>query len=321
MQHVHELAQAGGSSSVVVIGAFDGLHRGHQALIAQAKKVALQNNLRLVLVTFRPHPVQLLAPKLAPKLLCTPSDMRDLFEASGVDTLVEQPFNKEFSQTEPADFINQIQKFANARHIVIGYDFSFGRNRKGSPQVLQSLAEKQGLQLTVVPPQSVENGLVVSSTKIRAFLLEGRVEAAELALGRPYHLSGQVVHGVARGRTMGFPTANVSPQNELIPEDGVYACWLEAPEIFEVPRMAVTNIGANPTFGDIHDCRIECHIIDCEGPVDLYDARVRVFFARRLRGECRFENMQALMEQIAKDVQQAKETLQSRNPPRWPVSF
>ncbi len=318
MEIAQDLAMAGGAPSVVVLGAFDGLHLGHQALVHQAKQVALQNKLRLLLVTFRPHPTQVLAPQLAPKLLCTNSDMRTLFQAAGVDLLVEQPFSTAFAQTDPRVFIERLQREANADHIVVGYDFRFGRARSGTPQVLQALCSEMKLELTVVAPRALDSGLVISSSKIRAFLLDGQVSHAALALGRPFHVSGQVVHGVARGRTLGFPTANVISETELVPQDGVYATFFEAPQVFEGVRQAVTNIGANPTFGDVNQSQIECHLLE-QAPLNLYNAHVRVYFVERLRDECCFKSSSQLQSQIRDDIQQAKAVLQKNREPHWPM--
>ncbi len=266
--------------------------------------------------TFRPHPVRLLAPELAPPSICSLEDKRHLLAGMGFESLLEQQLDRAFLSMEPVDFIHKVLIDAlHAKRIFVGYDFSFGAKRKGDPQLLKAVAETLGAQVQVIPPQAVGNGLVVSSTKIRAFLHEGRVDAAALALGRLYHIVGRVIPGEQRGRTLGFPTANLATLNEIIPPLGTYTTWVLCDALGPIAQPAITNIGQNPTFHSDRDLHIETHILGkCP---DLYGQEMRLFFAQRLRDECRFENADALVQQIHRDVERAKELLLHQTPPVW----
>lgn len=291
--------------SAVTIGNFDGVHRGHRALLARvtAWRDAAGPHARAVVVTFDPHPVRVLAPSLAPPLLTASDDKRRLLARAGIDLVLEQRFDRALAALTPAEFARGVLHEAlGARHVVVGYDFTFGARRTGNVETLRALGASLGFDVDVVPPQLVGEGLVASSTKVRELLLEGRVEGAALVLGRPFHVAGAVVVGDQRGRTLGFPTANVRPSGELTPRPGIYAGWLDWGD---TPRPAAISVGTNPTFG-ASELRIEAHVLEAPVGLDLYDRHVHLYFTNRLRDEQRFDGLQPLVDQIGRDCDQAR---------------
>ena len=297
----------------VAIGNFDGVHLGHQALFAVARR-----NTRgpVCALTFEPHPARLLAPQYAPPLICALPRKRELLAACGVAELVEQPFDQEFMATAPGQFVEQIIA-TGVGEVVVGHDFTYGKARAGTVESLRFMLEERGVRLHVVPPVAV-NGLVCSSTKVREFVLEGRVEAANMLLGRPFDLDGEVVQGAGRGRKLGWPTANLKTSNELLPAVGVYAvrARLLSDGGATVAHSGAANLGLNPTFrpdvaqaggGGRAPVSLEVHLLDFAQ--DLYGQRLRVEFVHRLREERRFPGVEALKEQIAKDVAEVRRLL------------
>ena len=322
----------------LAIGNFDGVHLGHRGLFAAAAAAARRQGGPSCALTFEPHPARLLAPDYAPPLICTPARKRELLAQSGVDDLIEQPFDRAFAQTEPDTFVDLLLATGVAT-IVVGHDFTYGRERRGTVETLRNALEQCGVRLQVVPPITV-NGLVVSSTKIREFTLEGRVEAAAQLLGRPFDLDGDVVRGVGRGRKLGWPTANIRTEAELLPGVGVYAVRAQLVEAVSVPAAparsdeprqsaieyvppklgaplpGAANLGLNPTFrDDAHagsgrePLMLEVHLFDFDR--DLYGRTLRVAFVHRLRDERRFPNVEALKAQIERDVASARRLLGS----------
>ncbi len=300
--------------TAVTIGNFDGVHLGHRALIDAATAFARSTDSLSCVLTFEPHPVRVLAPRLAPPLICNRADKAHLLERAGVELLVEQPFDRDFAGISPETFARQVLwKGLAARHVVVGYDFTFGRKRAGTTSTLKTLGAELGFSVEVVEARVVAGGLVASSTKVREFVLGGRMRGAALVLGRPYHLFGRVVRGDQRGRGLGFPTANLAVDTELLPKVGVYAGWLDWGE---GARAAVVNLGLRPTFtgGDAQP-RVEAHVIDAE--LDLYGRDCRLFFAERLRDERRFDGIEALSAQIAADRDAARAVLAVAEAPLW----
>src|SRR5437868_12589511 len=313
------------------IGNFDGVHLGHRGLFDVAKNASQRLGGPTCALTFEPHPARLLAPDYAPPLICTPGRKRELLAEAGVDELVEQPFDRAFAQTEPDAFVDLLLATGVAT-IVVGHDFTYGRERRGTVETLGTALEQCAVRLHVGPAITV-HGLVVSSTKIREFTLEGRVEAAAQLLGRPFDLDGDVVRGVGRGRKLGWPTANIRTAAELLPAVGVYAVRTRlieeqrtsieaspgAPIQYVPPRvgaavLGAANLGLNPTFrDDAHagsgrePLMLEVHLLDVDE--DLYGRTLRVEFVHRLRDERRFPNVDALKEQIARDVAAARRLL------------
>lgn len=298
------------TAPVVVLGNFDGVHRGHQHLFAHAKSLCRKliadgaPRSELVALTFDPHPTRLLAPSFAPPLISTTACKLRLLAEAGVDVAVLQPFDSALAQTSPEEFFAQVlQNGLGAKVICVGYDFTFGRQRSGTTDKLHQLAAAQHIEVVVVPPFSVD-GLVCSSTKVREFVLEGRVDGARLLLGRDFAVEGVVVHGDGRGRSIGIPTANLKPETELLPAPGVYAGSAE----FAGERvLAAINVGSNPTFvsdGINRPHRIEAHLLDVSP--DLYGQALRVAFHTRLRAETRFNSATELVAQIQRDIAEVR---------------
>lgn len=292
------------------LGNFDGVHLGHQALFAAARSTT---SLAAAL-TFLPHPGAVLQPQLAPRLI-TPQPRKLELLAAHLDALVVQPFSLEYARTPPADFERVLFDQVRARVVVVGADFTYGARRAGSVTTLTAAALTRGATIEVVAPVSLD-GVVVSSSKVREYVLEGRIEAAERLLGRPFDLDGVVVAGAGRGRTIGFPTANVETDHELLPATGVYAV---AVTVAGLGRFgAAANLGVKPTFGG-GDVTIEAHLFDFTG--DLYGRRVRVQFLQRLRPERRFASVQELTAQIARDLESARAAVARRGAVGFDRSF
>jgi riboflavin kinase/FMN adenylyltransferase len=318
---VHDMETFRGHSSlprrlrnpVVAIGNFDGVHRGHAHIFQQARALAGGLDGEAVVLTFDPHPAKVLAPAFAPPLITPLSRKLELIAAAGMDAVVVEPFDRSFAGHSADDFARGLLAEAlGARHVVVGYDFTFGAKRSGNVDALRALGSQLGFDLTVVAPVSVD-GIVCSSTKVREFVLEGRVDGAALVLGRDAEVEGVVVRGAGRGRTIGVPTANVKPDTELLPKNGVYAGWGEQlPGNGAAGRRwpAAINVGTNPTFVSGHAISVEAHLLDCNE--DLYDQRLRIGFVQRLRDEERFASREALVAQIGNDIEQARAVMAGR---------
>lgn len=287
------------SGAAAALGNFDGVHLGHRALI-RAAQAAGQGGV----ITFHPHPGKVLQPDLAPKLISTHERKLELLAEAGAAFAVVQPFNLDFARTSAEAFEGLLFDQLKLGGAVVGADFTYGQKRSGDAQRLKAAAAARGAQLHIVP-QVVLEGVVVSSSKVREYLLEGRVEAAERLLGRPFDLDGTVVKGAARGRTIGFPTANIDTDNELKPAPGVYAVRVRR-QPAGIWHGAAANIGVKPTFGGT-EVTIEAHLLDFSG--DLYGESLRVQFIARLRPEMRFGSVAELTAQIKRDVERAREAV------------
>jgi riboflavin kinase/FMN adenylyltransferase len=294
---------------VVAIGNFDGVHRGHAHIFEQTRALAHARSGEAVVLTFDPHPAKVLAPSYAPPLITPLARKLELIAATGMDVTVVEPFDRAFAGRSAEEFAGGVlAEGLGARHVVVGYDFTFGAKRSGNVDRLRALGSELGFDLTVVPPVSID-GIVCSSTKVREFVLEGRVEGAALVLGRDAEVEGTVVRGAGRGRTIGVPTANVRPDTELLPKNGVYAGWGE--RLSDGRRWgAAINVGTNPTFVSGQTVSVEAHLLDCDE--DLYDQRLRIGFVQRLRDEERFASRDALVAQIGKDIEQARALMAGR---------
>jgi riboflavin kinase/FMN adenylyltransferase len=275
----------------VAVGTFDGVHLGHREVIAGADSV----------LTFDPHPVSVVAPQHTPKLLTTLERKAELLAELGVQELIVIPFDGDFAQRSAAEFIDDVLVGAlGARQVAIGENFRFGHKAQGDPGLL--LADSRFT--TVVHPLLEVDGEIVSSSHIRGLVLAGEVGEANRLLGSVFQLAGTVAHGDKRGRELGFPTANLVPDDALVcPGHGVYACL--AYEDTAHPRPAAVSIGVRPTFETGRGELIEAYILDFEG--DLYGQTLRLEFLARLRGERRFEDPAALIEQMHRDVQRTRE--------------
>jgi len=283
--------------SCVTIGNFDGVHLGHQKLLARTREKALAHAAESVAVTFDPHPLSVLAPDHAPPFITLIDQKLELISAQGVEICVVLTFTREMAALEPEEFVRRYLVDALAmRHMVIGYDYAFGKGRKGNYELLTALGQKYDYDVERVGPLMLEDA-IVSSTRIRDLVKAGKVWEARPLLGRFYTVKGEVQHGAARGgKLLGFPTANLKLVDELFPATGVYAVWA----VLDGRLMpAVANIGFNPTFGD-GVLSVEVHIMDFSG--DLYGRDLRVQFVQRLRSEKKFNGIDELKDQIARDV-------------------
>jgi riboflavin kinase/FMN adenylyltransferase len=286
----------------LAIGVFDGVHRGHQAVISTSARHAHAADGTPVVVTFDPHPAKVLRPNDAPHLLTARQHKIDLIRALGVGHLLVLEFNLQFAATSPEDFVGQLRKNSKPlREICVGHEWSFGRNRAGNLSLLKKLGEDFGFAVVGIPPVMV-NGEVVSSTAIRTAIQKGDFDRAAAMLGRPYSIVGTVTTGDKLGKKLGFPTANLSAHSEQFPPDGVYfaEAWLDG-----VLYHGVVNLGVRPTVARGEPQRIlEIHLLDFHE--DIYGKDIEVRFLQYLRSEKKFPNVDALVRQIEADVQQAR---------------
>jgi riboflavin kinase/FMN adenylyltransferase len=290
------------NGSVVAIGTFDGVHVGHRAVLAEALAIARELGATAVAAIPDRHPATVVRPETAPRLLTNLPHRIELLEATGIELCFVLRFDEERSLQEPEDFVREVLAGRlGARAVVVGEDFHFGRRRRGDTAVLADLEPVFGFKVIGLPLVSSEAAAgVVSATAVREALGRGDVAAAAQLLGRPHEVRGVVEHGDHRGRTIGFPTANVAvPGDIALPADGVYAGWYELPS-GEV-RAAAINLGKRPTFYDHNGLRLlEAHLLDFDG--DLYGQHAKVRFHKWLRGEVKFPSVDALVERLRKDV-------------------
>ncbi len=293
---------------VAIIGVFDGVHRGHQRIIARAQQVARTRHLPVVVVTFDPHPDEVVRPGSHPPLLTSPRRQAELLAGLGADALCVLPFSVEFSRLSPDEFVRVVlSERLHAAAVVVGENFRFGHKAAGDVPLLARLGEKYDFTAEGVP-LLVADGVTISSSYIREQLAAGDVAAAASALGRPHRVEGVVVRGHLRGRGLGFPTANLAtPPHTAIPADGVYAGWLAQLDLdgAETSRWpAAISVGTNPTFG-IGDRSVEAYALDRDD-LDLYGTHAAIDFAARLRAIERFDSVEALVTQMREDVVQAR---------------
>ncbi len=307
-----------GMGTALTLGVFDGIHLGHQELVRRVVGHAGKRGLVPLVVTFPDHPLTVLAPPYAPRLLVYPDRKARILEDMGVGILALVPFTAELAHRDPVEFAETtLAGQLRARVVVAGYDFAFGKAGAGNADILVELGGRLGFEVDVVDPVS-EQAVFVKSTMVRDLLLAGDVEKAARLLSRPYELRGTVVRGFARGRTLGFPTANLEPTpRHLIPARGVYLCAaLAAGE--RTPHGAMVNIGFNPTFGH-GKMSVEAHLLDFDG--DLTDRELSLFFLARLRDEQKFDGPQALVAQLNRDRLRARELLREAKQAEWLRQF
>jgi riboflavin kinase/FMN adenylyltransferase len=286
--------------SAVALGAFDGIHLGHRAILGTAVTQARHDKLRALACTFDRHPMEVLQPDRAPLPITTLEERLELIAETGIDTTVVIPFTPAVAGIEAQTFVRDVLVGTlKAREIVVGFNHRFGRGARGDAKLLEALAATLGFRAHIVPALLVD-GVAVSSSEIRAALQRGDLPDAARLLGRPYSIRGEVVRGAGRGRTLGFPTANVKTDRPLGLPVGVYVCRLT---VGGRQHQAVVNVGFRPTFGET-ELAVEAHVLDFTG--DLYDERVTLTFVRRLREERKFPSVDALREQIALDVAAAR---------------
>lgn len=292
------------NNAVVTLGNFDGVHLGHREIFRSVVKTARQCGGTSIVCTFQPHPLKVLSPEHAPCLINTALERERLIEASCVDVLLMVPFTAELAALSPQAFVQDILiKIIGLKHLIIGYDYAFGRGRSGSVSFLRQQGDNCGFVVEVFDPVH-KDGQVFSSTRVRQMVQSGDVAGVVGLLGRQFNLEGVVVHGDGRGHTLGFATANLETEKELLPRSGVYAAIVHHDD---KEYHAVVNIGHKPTFGG-HLLTIEAHLLDIK--LDLYDEQLRVYFVQRLRDEQVFDGKEALCRAIASDIKTAGEILE-----------
>ena len=292
--------------SAVAIGIFDGVHRGHRALLTAATELAQEDGLTSVAYTFHPHPAQVLNPALAPQLIEPLAQRVKRIAALGLGAMLVGPFSKEFAATSADIFVRDILVHRlHVKHVVVGEGFTFGRRQAGNVALLQELGAELGFAVHPITHVRAD-GIEASSTKIRDFVHQGQMDGATLLLTRPFALFGTVVHGAKRGSGLGFPTANLQVDNELFPKGGVYAGYGNTPH---GRYPAVINIGVAPTFGASTQVRVEAHLLDYQGP-QLYDATMSIDLVAHLRDEQKFADIAALTRQIHADIAAGRAKLQ-----------
>ena len=291
------------SAPVLTLGSFDGVHRGHQQILRRLVEAARSINGQAVVLTFHPHPAAVLAPEHAPKLITDWRARVELIAASDVDAIIMQHFTRPFSEITGEDFVRHLLvERLGVRAVVVGHRVNFGHNRAGHAATLRQLGTKYGFAVEVIGPVEVE-GHLVSSSAVRRAISHGELERAKLLLGRTPSIAGRVAHGYHRGKGLGFPTANLRIGRLALPPDGVYAARVR---VHGAWWPGIANLGFNPTFHQ-HERSLEAHIFDFHA--ELYGERVEIAFVQRLRGEREFPTSQALAQQIARDVEAARQVL------------
>ncbi|HOB34493.1 MAG: bifunctional riboflavin kinase/FAD synthetase [Firmicutes bacterium] len=300
-------SQAG---TVVTLGNFDGFHLGHQKIVRQTIAMARTLRLPALVITFHPHPRQLLSQQIS---VLTPLERKvELFRAAGADMVLVQPFTRAFAGTDPREFIRDVLFYAlNCRHVVVGYDYSFGRGGAGDTNLMKAMAAQLGIGCEIVPPVT-NGGEVISSTAVRKYLNQGDVETAARYMGRYYALSGRVEAGEGRGKQLGFPTANLYPARAVaLPAFGVYAVKVE---IAGREYRGVANIGLRPTFPAQRPA-LEIHILEFSG--NLYGHCLTVHFLKKLRDEIKFPDVDSFKRQVKEDIRQVVALLGNSDMLKW----
>ena len=304
MQHYRSLEEVNQKNSWLTVGVFDGVHRGHQEIIRKLTAGAHANEASAVVLTFDPHPATVLGGHEI-KCLTLPDERADLLAQLGVDVVITEHFTRELSMVTAYEFMSRLKRHLGFQHLLIGYDFALGKGREGNAKRLTEIGSELEYTVEVGSALSDESG-VISSTEIRKLIETGNVAEAARLLGHLYSLHGPVIHGDGRGRTIDVPTANIAYSHEkMIPANGIYACWAY---LNNVKYRAAINIGINPTFTpDKEVPNVEAHLLDFRR--DLYGEDLRLDFVARLRNELRFDSVDALLEQIWKDVEDTKRIL------------
>jgi riboflavin kinase/FMN adenylyltransferase len=306
MRHFWSLADIEIKKSWLTIGSFDGVHRGHQQIVHRLTAGAHLNGSPAVVLTFFPHPAVVLGKRDNPSYLTSPEERARLLGELGVDIVITHPFNDQVATTSAHDFVTQLDEHLDMEHLLVGSDFALGRDRAGDVPTLRRFGEEEfGYTLEVIDPVTNE-GKKISSSQIRRALAEGDVEHAAELLGRPYRVSGDVIHGDGRGRTIGVPTANLDTwEDRCLPATGIYVCRAQ---LMGETWGAVTNVGYRPTFKPSPDTPVvEAYILDFEG--QIYGQDLKLDFLTRLRDELRFPNTEALVAQMRQDINQARSFL------------
>ncbi|MBI3172707.1 MAG: bifunctional riboflavin kinase/FAD synthetase [Chloroflexi bacterium] len=299
MQHYRSLTEASLRGARLTVGVYDGVHRGHQEIIRRVTAGSPS-----VVLTFHPHPASVLGGHEI-KCLTTPDERADLLAAQGVDVVITEPFTRDLAAVSAYEFMSRLKRHLGLEHLFIGYDFALGKGREGNAARLTEIGRELGYTVEVVPAVGDESG-VISSTEIRKLVSRGDVAEAALLLGHPYQIGGPVIHGDHRGRTIGFPTANLDyPPQKALPSNGIYACWAWlGSERF----AAAINVGLRPTVHDDQTVpNVEAYLLDFDR--EIYGQHLRLDFVARLRDELKFPSLDALIEQMHRDVQRTRQIL------------
>ena len=296
-----------GRDTILTIGVFDGVHLGHKRLLAELIGRAGRLNLLSGVVTFTPHPQRLLSPETELPFLTSPEQRQALLIEEGVSLVIVLPFSRELARLSAREFVGLLRDYLGLRELVIGPDFTLGRDREGNATTLRKLGEDMGFAVTVVPGVRID-GEMVSSTAVREALAGGDLKRVCNLLGRPFSLHGEVIRGESRGTKLDYPTANLEIEPaQALPAEGVYATWAY---VGGRAHESVTNIGRRPTFGGGKSV-VEVYILDYRG--NLYGQELKIDIIERLRSEKQFDSIEALRQQIAKDIEQARAVLGSKH--------
>ena len=304
MRHYHSLEEVSTQNAWLTVGVFDGVHRGHQRIIQKLVRDAHAQAEPAVVLTFFPHPATVLSGHEI-KCLTTPDERADHLINLGVDHVITQRFTRDLSTATAYEYMTQLKQSLGLKHLLIGYDFALGKGREGNATRLTEIGKELDYTVEVVDALSDESG-VISSTEIRKLVATGNVVEAAKLLGYQYSMSGVVIRGAGRGRTINFPTANVDySKQKAAPSNGIYACWAH---LGEEKFMAATNIGFNPTFTpERQDPSLEAYLLDFDR--DMYGQSLRLEFVARIRDELKFNSVEALIEKIYDDVDRTRELL------------
>jgi riboflavin kinase / FMN adenylyltransferase len=304
MQHYRSIDELTLENSWLTVGVFDGVHRGHQQVISKLTAGARTNGAPAVVLTFDPHPAKVFG-RGEIKLLTLPGERAKLLGDLGVDVVITHPFNMSVANITAFDFMKQLKERLGVNHLVLGYDSTLGKNREGNATRLAEIGLELGYTVETVTALGDESG-VISSTEIRKLITVGNVSEAARLMDHPYRLQGLVAHGDQRGRTIGFPTANLNYAREkVVPASGIYACWAH---VRGARHMAAVNVGTNPTFTpDKQTLNVEAYLLDFDE--DIYDESITLEFVQRLRDELKYDSVAALIEQIKRDVEQTRKLL------------
>lgn len=306
MQVFHGLApfsQVKNKQIALSVGNFDGIHLGHQELLKQTLMFSKQLGVQSGVLTFDPHPVQVLRPELGVKRMFPVSDLEICLKKLGFDFLIICPFTKDFAQKSPQEFLDELSSSLQLRALVVGFDFHFGEGKAGDVSTLTQFCEKSNVELAVVPAKKLNDGQKISSTLLRSLLCEGNIEKLNQLLGRSFYSHGVVQQGEKRGQKLGFPTANLRILSELVPNNGVYFTKIKWKGAL---YPAVTNVGTNPTFNgeQSRTVFVESHLLNFSD--DLYGQEIDVFYLKKCRDEKRFLDVKALTNQISEDIMKAQ---------------
>ncbi len=299
MLHYHSLTEASLQGARLTVGVYDGVHRGHQEILRRVTAGSPS-----VVLTFHPHPASVLGGQEI-KCLTTPDERADLLAAQDVDVVITEPFTRDLASVSAYEFMSRLKRHLGLEHLFIGYDFALGKGREGNAARLSEIGRELGYTVEVVPAVGDESG-VISSTEIRKLVSRGDMAEAALLLGHPYQIGGPVIHGDHRGRTIGFPTANIDyPLQKVLPSNGIYACWAWlGSERF----AAAINVGLRPTVHDDQTVpNVEAYLLDFDR--EIYGQHLKLDFVARLRDELKFPSLDALIEQMHRDVAQARDIL------------